>query len=63
MRGGLPLGDHENTFLNIIYAQLQEADPQEVRDREELSGWITKVARPSKGNTGAWVAGKRNIGT
>lgn len=38
-------GDHENTFLNIIYRQLQEADPREVPDREELSGWITTVAR------------------
>jgi hypothetical protein len=32
-----------------------------VPDRQELSGWITTVARPTKRNTGAWVAGKRNM--
>ena len=53
--------DHENTYLNIIYSQLQNADPEEVPDRQELSGWITTVARPTKRNTGAWVAGKRNM--
>jgi hypothetical protein len=53
--------DHENTYLNIIYSQLQEADPHEVPDRDEFLGWITTVARPTKGNTDAWVAGKRSM--
>ena len=53
--------DHENTYLNIIYSQLQEADPEEVPDRDEFLSWITTVARPTKGNTDAWVAGKRSM--
>ena len=39
--------DHENTYLNIIYSQLQEADPEEVPDRDEFLSWITTVARPT----------------
>jgi len=52
-------GDHENTFLNIIYAQLREGDPRELPDREELMQWITTVARPTDRNEGAWEAGRR----
>jgi hypothetical protein len=54
-------GDHENTYLNIIYSQLQEADPREAPDREELAGWIATVAHPSRRNAGAWTAGSRNM--
>jgi len=52
---------HENTYLNIIYNQLQQADAREVPDREELCGWITTVAHPTKRNSGAWVPGSRDM--
>ncbi len=52
---------HENTFLNIIYSQLGEADPAQVPDREDLRRWITTVARPTERNREAWVPGKRNM--
>jgi len=32
-----------------------------VPDRDEFLSWITTVARPTKGNTDAWVAGKRSM--
>jgi hypothetical protein len=52
---------HENTYLNIIYNQLQQADGQEVPDRQELCEWIATVAHPTKRNTGAWVPGSRDM--
>ena len=52
---------HENTFLNIIYSQLQQADSGKVPDREELCEWITTVAHPTRGNRGAWVPGSRDM--
>jgi hypothetical protein len=52
---------HENTYLNIIYNQLQQADRGEVPDRGELCRWITTVAHPTKRNRGAWVPGSRDM--
>ena len=52
---------HENTYLNIIYSQLQRADGQEVPDRKELCRWITTVAHPTERNRGAWVPGSRDM--
>jgi hypothetical protein len=52
---------HENTYLNIIYGQLQQAAGREVPDREELCRWITTVAHPTKRNRGAWVPGSRDM--
>jgi len=52
---------HENTYLNIIYNQLQEADAAEVPDRDELCRWITTVAQPTERNQGCWVPGRRNM--
>jgi hypothetical protein len=54
-------GDHENSYLNIIYSQLREADPREAPDREELIRWITTIAHPSRRNAGAWAAGRRDM--
>jgi hypothetical protein len=53
--------NHENTYLNIIRTQLQEADPEEVPDREELCNWITTIAQPTRRNEGLWVPGRRNM--
>ena len=52
---------HENTYLNIIYNQLQQAESREVPDRGELCDWITTVAHPTRRNTGAWVPGSRDM--
>jgi hypothetical protein len=52
---------HENTYLNIIYNQLQQADGREVPDRKELCEWIATVAHPTRGNSGAWVPGSRDM--
>jgi hypothetical protein len=55
---------HENTYLNIIYYQLQQADGMEVPDRKELCEWITTVARPTKSTRergDAWVPGGREM--
>jgi len=56
--------DHENTYLNIIYDQLRQADRHELPDREELRDWITTVAHPTKSNRESgdtWVRGNRDM--
>ena len=56
--------DHENTYLNIIYRQLREADSRLVPDREELCDWITTVAHPTRSTRdsgNAWVPGNRDM--
>jgi hypothetical protein len=52
---------HENTYLNIIYAQLRQADAGEVPDRDELCEWSTTVTQPTERNQGCWVPGRRNM--
>jgi len=52
---------HENTYLNIIYNQLQQADDREVPDRRDLCQWIATVAHPTRRNTGAWIPGSRDM--
>jgi hypothetical protein len=55
---------HENTYLNIIYNQLRQADSKEVPDREELCEWITTVAHPTQATResgDAWIPGGRDM--
>jgi hypothetical protein len=50
---------HENTFLNIIYRQLQ-ADQREIADREELCGFIRSITQAVKESEEQW-SGERNM--
>jgi hypothetical protein len=52
---------HENSFLNLIYSQLEESNDEEVPDRIELMAWITTISQPSKRNIGKWSPGSRNM--
>jgi len=51
--------NHENTFLNIIYRQLQ-ADQQEIADREELCEFIKSITQAVKDSVEQWT-GDRNM--
>lgn len=51
--------NHENTFLNIIYRQLQ-ADQQEIADREELCAFIRSITQAVEGSGEQWT-GERNM--
>lgn len=45
---------HENTYLNIIFKQLQEASVNEVPDRAELSEWIRTITHNSGSVAEQW---------
>ena len=51
---------HENTYLNMIYTQLQE-DKNEILDREELCAFIRMIAHPTEKSPVQWSAGSRNM--
>ena len=51
---------HENTYLNMIYTQLQE-DRNEISDREELCAFIHTIAHPTEKSPVQWSAGSRNM--
>ena len=53
--------EHENTYLNIIYGQLEAVDKRQVPDRGELMQWIKTVTHPTRANKGAWVPGERDM--
>lgn len=51
--------NHENTFLNLIYGQLQDdADP--ISDREELLSFIRSITQSVKDASEKWI-GERNM--
>jgi hypothetical protein len=54
-------GLHENTFLNIIYGQLRESGPGEVRDGPALCRWIETVAHPTARASFGWAPGRRDM--
>lgn len=45
-------GDHENTYLNMIYRQL--LDDPEVNDREELLAFICSISTSNNGSAEKW---------
>ena len=45
---------HENTYLNIIYAQLKEASVQEVPDKDELCAWIRTITHSTDRQADEW---------
>ncbi len=51
--------DHENTFLNMIYFQLQE-DAGNIPDKEDLCNFIQSITKNKKDSVEKWV-GKRNM--
>ncbi len=51
--------NHENTFLNMIYRQLQ-AEQREIADREELCDFITSITQSVKDSVEQWT-GERNM--
>ena len=51
--------NHENTFLNMIYRQLQ-ADQQNIVDRDELCEFIRLITHSVGGSVEQWL-GKRNM--
>jgi len=51
--------NHENTFLNMIYRQLQ-ADQREIEDREELCAFIRSITQAVKDSVEQWT-GERNM--
>lgn len=51
--------NHENTFLNIIYRQLQ-ADQREIADREELCEFIRSITQAGRNSVEQWI-GERNM--
>jgi len=51
--------NHENTFLNMIYRQLQ-ADQREITDREELCAFIRSITQAVKDSVEQWT-GERNM--
>jgi hypothetical protein len=50
---------HENTFLTIIYSQLN-SDPSPVPDRKELCHFIQSITKSSRKSSEKWI-GKRNM--
>ena len=51
--------NHENTFLNIIYRQLQ-TDQQKIADQEALCEFIRSITKAVKGSIEQWI-GERNM--
>lgn len=51
--------NHENTFLNMIYRQLQ-ADQQKIADREDLCAFIKSITQAVKDSVEQWT-GERNM--
>ena len=51
--------NHENTFLNMIYRQLQ-ADQREIADREELCAFIRSITQAVRDSIEQWT-GERNM--
>ncbi len=51
--------NHENTFLNMIYRQLQ-ADQTEIEDRSELCDFIRSITQSVKDSVEQWT-GERNM--
>ncbi|WP_031516350.1 DUF2779 domain-containing protein [Desulfofalx alkaliphila] len=52
-------GDHENTYLNIIYNQLK-TDPNDIPDRDELCQFIRSITKSVKSSPEQWE-GSRNM--
>ncbi len=50
---------HENTYLNMIYNQLQKQDS--ISDKSELLSFIESISQPTKSNQGKWKEGPRNM--
>ncbi|HNX29870.1 MAG TPA: DUF2779 domain-containing protein [Syntrophomonadaceae bacterium] len=50
---------HENTYLNMIYDQLQH-DPNPIPDLKELCDFIESISRSGKNGTAQWL-GPRNM--
>lgn len=51
---------HENTYLNLIYTQLREANINEVPDKEELCEWIKSITYSTSSQAEEWE-GTRNM--
>ncbi len=51
--------NHENTFLNLIYRQLQ-ADQRKIADAEELCAFIRSITQAVKDSVEQWT-GERNM--
>ena len=51
--------NHENSFLNTIYRQLQ-GEQQEITDKEELCVFIKSITKAGKDSVEQWV-GERNM--
>ncbi|MEI6899633.1 MAG: DUF2779 domain-containing protein, partial [Bacteroidota bacterium] len=52
---------HENTYLNIIYAQLKEATVQEVPDKDELCTWIKTITHSTDRQADKWEGGRTMV--
>jgi hypothetical protein len=50
---------HENTYLNMIYIQLQKKNS--ILDREELLSFIESISQPTEANKEKWKEGPRNM--
>jgi len=51
---------HENTYLNMIFNQLQDETPDAVPDRDELISWIMTITKSTKDSSTQWE-GERNM--
>lgn len=51
--------NHENTFLNMVYSQLQ-ADQRDIGDRGELCAFIRSITQSVKDSAEQWI-GKRTM--
>ena len=52
--------NHENTYLNLIYRQLNRADKKKVNDKETLMEWIKTITH-STGNSAENWSGERDM--
>ena len=52
---------HENTYLNIIYAQLKEVPAQEVPDKDELCAWIKTITHSTDRQADEWEGGRTMV--
>ena len=52
--------NHENTYLNMIYQQLNRADIKEVPDKKVLMDWIKSITH-STGNSAEEWCGERDM--
>ena len=52
--------DHENTFLNILYKQIQ-LDKNPINDKKGLCSFIQEISHPTKNSKYEWTPGKRDM--